>query len=230
MQTAHSPITGDQAHDVAELRHVVVIVNGGELTARAVSAIPPSAIIIAADGGLDRALAAGVEPHRLIGDLDSVSPSGRGWADRRQIVITEFSPDKDATDTELALAAAVERGCDDLLVLAGVGDRLDHTLGTITALGAATLHDVASVRMVWGDSIVRIAHPQRPLTLQPHDGATFSLLALHGPCAGLTILGARWPLQDAELCPASSVGISNEFLAATVEVTVGAGIATVVQS
>ena len=230
MQSAHSRVAGDRGNDVEALRHVVVIVNGGELTTRAVAAIPPAAIIIAADGGLDRALAAGVEPHRLIGDLDSVSPSGRGWAVRRQIVITEFSPDKDATDTELALAAAVERGCDDLLVLAGVGDRLDHTLGTITALGASTLHDVASVRMVWGDSVVRIAHARRPLTLRPQDGSTFSLLALHGPCAGLTILGARWPLHDAELRPASSVGISNEFVAATVEITVGSGIVTVVQS
>lgn len=230
MQTAHSPATGDRTANPGDPRRIVVIVNGGELTARAVAAIPSTATIIAADGGLDRALAAGIEPHRLIGDLDSVSPAGRGWAVRHQITITEFSPDKDATDTELALAAAVGDGCDDLLVLAGVGDRLDHTLGTITALGAANLHDVASVRMVWGDSIVRIAHPQRPLTLRPHDGATFSLLALHGRCAGLSVVGARWPLHDAELHPASSVGISNEFLAATVEVSVGSGIVTVVQS
>jgi thiamine pyrophosphokinase len=230
VQAAHSPVSGDPANQDAALRHTVVIIDGGDLSARAVKAIPSSATIIAADGGLDRALAAGVEPHLLIGDLDSVSSAGREWAVQRQIEIREFSPDKDETDTELALAAAIANGCDDLLLLSGIGDRLDHTLGTVTALGGAPLHDVATVRMVWGDSVVRIAHPQRTLTLHPIDGATFSLLALHGACSGVTVLGARWSLRNAQLHPAASIGLSNQFLAETVDVTVDSGIVTVVQS
>ena len=72
----------------------------------------------------------------LVGDLDSISADGRMWAYAHDVEIDEQPVDKDATDTELALAQAA--ACDaatDLLLLGGAGDRLDHTLGTLVALG-----------------------------------------------------------------------------------------------
>ena len=209
---------------------VVVIVNGGDLTARAVAAVADGATIIAADGGLDRALAAALHPHRLVGDLDSISTEGQAWATAHGVEIDVYDTDKDATDTELALALAAAAGCSELLVLAGIGDRLDHTLGTIVSLGAPALRDLTSVRMVWGDSLVQVAHSNRTVKLHAHDGATFSLIALHGTCAGVSIAGARWPLHDAMLQPASSRGLSNEFVDESVVISIGEGTVTVVQS
>jgi thiamine pyrophosphokinase len=208
----------------------VVVVNGGELTARAVGAVADDATIIAADGGLDRALAAHLQPHRLVGDLDSISADGRAWATAHEVVVDAYDTDKDATDTELALALAAESRPTDLLVLAGIGDRLDHTLGTIVSLGAPTLRDLASVRMIWGDSLVQTAHSGRPVTLHATDGATFSVIALHGTCDGVSIAGARWPLNDATIQPATSRGLSNEFIDESVLISVGGGVLTVVQS
>jgi thiamine pyrophosphokinase len=214
----------------AATRPVVVVVSGGPLSARAVRAVPEGAFIVAADGGLDCALAAGLAPQQLVGDLDSVSDSGRAWAEQHGVDVQQHSVDKDATDTELALNAAVAMGCDDLWLLAGVGDRVDHTIGTISALGVPGLHDVRSITMIWGDSVIRVAHPDRPLTLDASDGATFSLLALHGVCRGVSVRGARWELDDAEIAPGTSLGISNRFVADTVELAVAQGALTVVQS
>ena len=84
---------------------VVIVTGAAPLDARAVAAIPSDAIVIAADGGLDHARAAGLTPAGLIGDLDSVSEKGLAWA-RQHATIQRHPIDKDATDTELAVAFA----------------------------------------------------------------------------------------------------------------------------
>ena len=58
----------------------VVVIGGGALSTRAIDAIRPDAVVIAADSGLDHAVAAGLRPAVLVGDLDSISASGRMWA------------------------------------------------------------------------------------------------------------------------------------------------------
>jgi len=56
----------------------------------------------------------------------------------------------------------------------------------------------------------------------------FSVLALHGPCRGVTVAGARWPLADHALTPLVGLGVSNEAVERPVSVSVTAGILTVV--
>ena len=62
---------------------VVVVTGAAPLDRRAVAAVPPRrAASIAADGGLDHARAAGLDPSVLVGDLDSISALGPGVGDR----------------------------------------------------------------------------------------------------------------------------------------------------
>ena len=199
---------------------------------RAVDSAPPDALVIAADSGLDHAVAAGIEPRMLVGDLDSISAGGRMWAYAHDLVIDEHPADKDATDTDLALTAAVAAsagspGSDRLLVLGGAGDRLDHLIGTITRLGRADLAGFAEVRAVLGDAAVLIAHDTRPVVVDEPAGTTFSLLALHGTCTGVDVVGARWPLTGATLPAAATLGISNEIEQPT-HISVADGVLTVV--
>jgi thiamine pyrophosphokinase len=70
-------------------------------------------------------------------------------------------------------------------------------------------------------------HPGRHALLDVEPGQLFSLLALHGPCAGVTLTGARWPLLDASLQGTEARGVSNEALEHT-EVGVASGVLTVV--
>ncbi len=51
---------------------------------------------------------------------------------------------------------------------------------------------------------------------------------MHGPCRGVTIEGARWPLVDHTLAPLAGLGVSNEAAAAAVSVAVTTGVLTVV--
>jgi thiamine pyrophosphokinase len=206
---------------------IAVVVGGGPVPRPDVAVDVDG--VIAADSGLDRALEAGFVPTVLVGDLDSISSGGVRWAREHGIPIVEHSPDKDDTDTALALGHAAASGHDRLLVLGPASvDRLDHQLGTIIALGAPELGRFETVTAHLGDTVVHAVHPGHAIDLGLTTGATFSLLALHGTCTGVEVTGARWPLRDAELRPGRTLGISNEALGAAVRIAVDDGVLTVV--
>lgn len=114
------------------------------------------------------------------------------------------------------------------MLVAGGGDRLDHAIGAIGALGHRSLDHIAVVDACWGDDEIHVVRPHRPCTLQLAAGTTFSVLATHGPCRGVTIANARWPLDDVELAPLVGIGISNEAGADPVTIAVTDGTATVI--
>lgn len=213
-------------------RTAIIVTGGSPLAAEALLDLAADALVIAADSGLDRARAAGITPDILVGDLDSVSDDGLQWARERGVEIRVFPRDKDSTDTELALACAVERGATAVILLGGGSerddDRLDHSIGAITALGAPTLALCQSLTARWGRTLVHVVHGPRTVDLSVPTGCTFSLLALHGRCSGVSVTGARWALANATLEPASSRGISNEALASDLRVHVNHGVLTVI--
>lgn len=216
------------------MSQVVVVVGGGALTEAAVAAVFEPSSVIAADSGLDVAVAAGLRPTVLVGDLDSLSASGRMWSYAHGVEIHEFPADKDSTDTSLALASAAATGCTDLLLLAGdaashaaVDDRLDHRLAVLGALGHPSLARFDTITAHFGDTVVRTVHAGRSCVLEVPDGTLFSLLALHGPCSGITITGAHWELESATLEAGSTRGISN-LASGEPWITCGDGVLTVV--
>lgn len=206
---------------------VVVVTGGAPLDPAAVADLPDDAIFVCADGGLDWAKAAGLVPNVLVGDLDSVSAEGLAWADAHAVVV-RHPVDKSATDTELAIDHALSLGSRRLVLIAGPGDRLDHTVAAIGALGSPSLDHLDSVESWWGADRLYVATPRRPVRLDAPSGTTFSALAMHGPCRGVDITGARWPLAGADLDPLVGVGVSNQVLDAPVGVTIRAGVLTVI--
>ncbi len=208
---------------------VVVVTGAAPLPADAVAAIPPGSVVIACDGALDYALASGLEPTLLVGDLDSVSAAGRAWAESCATV-EQHDPDKDHTDTELALARAADFNPTRLLLLAGGGDRLDHTIAAIAALGHPSLTSIPSIVGRWAGHDLTVVHGPGRTTLDSPVGTTVSLLALHGVCTGVTVDGVRWPLTDAELVPGVSLGVSNEITETPATVTLSAGVLTIVHT
>ena len=206
---------------------VVVITGAAPLDRRAADAVPAGATLIAADGGLDHALAAGLAPAVLIGDLDSVSPAGLVWA-TEHAEVERHAADKGETDTELAIAHAVSLDPRRILMLAGRGDRLDHAIAALGSLGAPELASVGGLDAWWGGDRLHVVHGPGKVELDLDRGTTFSVLAMHGPCRGVTVDGARWPLVDHDLEPLVGLGVSNEAVARPVSVSVTTGIVTVV--
>jgi thiamine pyrophosphokinase len=206
---------------------VAVITGAARLDGRAVAAIPPEAVIVAADGGLDHALEAGLVPTVLVGDLDSISARGLAWATEHTEVV-RHPVDKAATDTELAIEYAASLRPDHVVLLAGQGDRLDHAVAALGALGARELAGVGVLEAWWGADRLRVVHGPGTATLDLPTGTTFSVLAMHGPCDGVSVEGARWPLHDHHLAPLVGLGVSNVVEEPPVTVAVECGIVTVV--
>ncbi len=192
------------------MSQVVVVLGGGPLSSRAAGEVTADATIIAADSGLDHAVAAGLRPTMLVGDLDSISAHGRMWAYAHELDIEQHDADKDATDSELALMRAAATEATDLLVLGAAGERFDHALGTLAALGNPQLARFETIRLLLDETVVHVIHSGHSLPMDLPQHTEFSLLALHGTCHGVEVSGARWPLTDAVLESSSTRGISNE--------------------
>jgi thiamine pyrophosphokinase len=216
--------------------HIVIITGASpldaELVARLRNETTEHTVWMAVDGGLDHALGAGLEPGHLIGDLDSVSEEGLAWA-ARNADISRHPTDKDQTDTELALALA-SKFDPDRITLVGGGDRLDHTIAGIGALGALGLTSVPILEGWWDGQHIRVVHGPGSATLRLVPGSTLSLLALHGPCVRVSLSGARWALDQFDLEPLVGMGVSNEVPhlddaddPVVVEVTLSGGILTI---
>ena len=205
---------------------VIVVTGAAPLDPDAVAEVPHDAIVLAADGALDHALAAGLAPAGLIGDLDSVTPDGLAWA-QHHATISRHDPDKDHTDTELALRMAADLDPQRLILLSGGGDRLDHSLAAIGALGDRALTSVPEIDGWWGDQRFHVLHGPGDLELEVEVGAIVSLLATHGPADGVTISGVRWPLDDADLAALVGHGVSNEVVDEHVAIRLRSGVLTI---
>lgn len=150
--------------------------------------------LVAVDGGADAALAAGLAPERVVGDLDSISPAARrSFADR-----TDHVAGQDDTDLQKALRLA---DAPFVLACGFLGRRFDHGLAALTALAG----DPRPVVLLSEDDCLCIAPPVLALDLPP--GTRVSLWPLAeatGRSAGL-----RWPIDGLVLRPTGPIGTSN---------------------
>ena len=116
-----------------------------------------------------------------------------------------------------------------LVLVAGRGDRLDHAIAALGALGGDALADVPAVEGWWGRDHVLVARPGRSVRRGPRRPARRSRCS---PCtaraAASSITGSRWPLADADLAPLVGLGVSNEVVEPPCRVDVAAGVVTVI--
>ena len=200
---------------------VVVIAGGGPLSPRAVDAVPPGAVVIAADAGLEQAQALGLDVALAVGDFDSATPASVARAKEAGTRIERHPAEKDATDLELALDAAVGLSPSHILVLAPRGGRLDHELAGFLVL-ASDRYASSRVDALVGDAGVHVVRGARVLDGTP--GTLVSLLPVNGPATGVATEGLLYPLRGETLGPGSTRGISNVFAAETARVEVAGGV------
>lgn len=196
----------------------VIFAGGDDVPQHAVDALPPDAVVIAADSGLDLAYRLGVTVDVLIGDLDSVSAEALARAKTEGVLVERHPRDKNETDLELAFRVAMAEGAESVVVVGGRGGRFDHYLANALFIATRTGIDVE-----WriGSACVYRVNGRLQLTTTP--GATVSLLPIGGPARGIHTTGLRWKLSGDTLDPGSTRGMSNASVAADVTVQVDEG-------
>lgn len=207
-------------------RHTLLVIGGDRPRRRALDAIGPVDVIICADSGFDHALALDLTPHVVIGDMDSIADVERARNFGSRLV--EARPDKDSTDTELALAHAMADGATSLTVLWGGGDRFDHVLGVLAALAAPELARLDRLVAWVGDDVMHVVHAGQRAEFATSLGRVVSLIPLAGSAHGVTTTGLRWALEAATLHGSRARGVSNETTDRTVSVTVREGCVAVI--
>ena len=187
------------------------ILLGGDLVATPrLSRQIEGARVVAADSGMRHARALGVTPELWTGDFDSVDDALRAsFAD----VPTEiFPPEKDMTDGEIAVEAALARGATELLLVGAFGgERADHAFLHLSA--GITLAERGSACLLtsgFQEGVPLMAGENR---FDYEAGTMFSILAFSA-LDRLTIEGAKWPLTDRAVPFGSSLTLSNEVAGA----------------
>jgi len=171
-------------------------------------------VVIATDGAASVALAAGVRPTYVVGDLDSISASDLATFAAASLVRIE---DQDSCDLEKALRVAVELGCRSVTILGGLGRRWDHSLTTLSIAIRFALELRVRIAGPMGD----IQSVSDRCEVRGRPGDTISLIAF-APARGVSISGVKWALSDADIGP-GSLGISNVLTSSAARVRVREG-------
>ena len=178
------------------------------------------ALVVAADDGATTALAFGLTPDLVIGDLDSISSATLSRLRQANVPIQTYPRDKDATDGELAVDYAL-RAKPGALWLVGFlgGSRLDQALANVLLL---TRIAAPAVLLDERNEAV-LVRPGGVHAWRPEQREVVSLLPLRH-VRGARTVGLRWRLDGASLSVGGTRGISNEPVATEASVAIDAGL------
>ena len=184
--------------------------------------------VVAADGGARHAAALGLRIDRWTGDGDSLGEEGVEALRTAGVDIRRAPVEKDESDTELAVLAAIDAGATDLTILGALGGpRVDHALANVALLGLPELDGFAA-RLLTADARVTLlcasaSGPPAAIELSGRVGDLVSLLPLGDPALGVTTRGLRYALDDEDLAAGRSRGLSNARAEPGALVTLRAG-------
>lgn len=207
--------------------HRIIIFANGDLPhlEKARLLLQPDDHIICADGGARHALALGLTPHLVIGDMDSISKEEWQHLEKSGVSIDLFPQDKNETDLELAIHRAVELSPEELLIVGALGGRLDQMLGNIALLSDNRL---AALHARLDDGVEEIFFCRDQVQVHGRPGDIVSLIPWGNAVYGVQTRDLKWPLKSETLYPNQSRGISNEVTANTSSIKIDAGLLLIV--
>jgi thiamine pyrophosphokinase len=189
-----------------------------------------ASIVVAADGGAELAAPLGLHIDRWVGDGDSLAPSGIERLRASGVDVSLAPTDKDESDTELAVLAAVDAGATDLTILGALGGaRFDHALANVALLAHPALAGRAARLLGATARVTLLAGPaSEPFT--GGIGDLVSLLPLSGDVEGVATEGLEFPLHDEPLRLGPARGLSNRRTADVATVSIRTGRLLVIET
>lgn len=204
-------------------------------------------IVIAADSGYKNAKALGLTVDALIGDMDSINKV----PETGNMEIIRLPEEKDVTDTQAAVALALDRGADDICIIGGIGSRLDHTLSNLSILEDIEGYYSAPLgkrrRFLGLNKQMRLARQINATITNGFNRVRFlrdnsaiipknpyfryiSIICAEETAKGVCIDGVKYPLQNATLSRRNQYAVSNEISGNCAFVSVQKGAIYVIES
>lgn len=184
-------------HPIVQSQTGVTLIAGGPVMARDLrDALALAPCLVAADGGADRALALGVRPVAVIGDMDSITAATRAsLADVFHEVAEQDSTDFDKALRHVEAPFVLALGC--------LGGRVDHELATLAVL--VRRHGVRCL-LIGREDVIFAAPPVLDIAMQAGDRfSLFPLAQVTGQSEGL-----KWPIEGLSFAPNARGGTSNQ--------------------
>ncbi|MBQ3140186.1 MAG: thiamine diphosphokinase [Ruminococcus sp.] len=182
-----------------------------------------SGFIICADSGLHIAEKVGLTPDLIVGDFDSYM--GELPED---VEIHRSIPEKDDTDTLMAVRIAIDRGYDEIRLYGGLGARFDHSFANIQTLVFA-YENGCKMTIYDADNILTLRGAGEYEFLRKSDWY-FSLFALTEKAEIGELKGVKYLLESYEMSIAYPIGVSNEITADKAYLRINSGLVLVIES
>ncbi|MBO8167924.1 MAG: thiamine diphosphokinase [Thermoanaerobacteraceae bacterium] len=202
-------------------KSMTVVTNGNlEAIAELKKTAARTAALVCVDGAADSLKKCGLIPDVLIGDFDSIEPETKEELEQHGVMLESYPPEKDFTDTELALKYCANHGAKTVYLFGALGSRLDHSLANILLCVKAKEWGLHLI-IVTGTGRAQIV--DKRLQLSGHKGDMLSLLPLSPAVHGVTLRGLKYPLDNATMKLGASLGVSNEFIEESAIIEVKSG-------
>ena len=209
--------------------HVVIFAGGTLKPGKAFyQVIARADLIIAADSGAATALQYGYVPAIVVGDFDSLDTDLLQQLSEKGSQVRQAAVEKNETDTELAIQAAIEQGATSITLLGALGgERFDHTMANILLLA-----DIETVpaKIVDGPSTCWLLRGPGSSFINGQKGDLLSLLPLTGKATGVRTKGLYYPLHGETLRFGKPRGVSNVLTQEHAEVSLVGGMLLVVHT
>ena len=162
-------------------------------------------LVLCADVAYLAAKKENIVPDIVIGDFDH----GENDAPKASTAAWIRVPsEKDDTDTMLCVKYALEKGADEIVIVGGIGGRLDHTFANLQTL-AYIQKQGAHGRLLSEDNEAFLVSASAEIAKR--DGWYLSVFAYDSACTGVTIKGTKYEVSDVSLDTSFPLGVSNEI-------------------
>ena len=190
----------------------IAVITGGPLFPEAESIARDADQVFCADSGLDHCIRFGIKPDRVFGDMDSVSGEGLEFLKRLQIPVVIFPPEKDVTDSDIALEACGLS--DEVTLICPLEGRIDHV---VTNLGLLIKYKKTGLNVTATDGrtdVIPLTGKEK-ISIGGISDPSHTAISLIPMCCdkveGVTTEGLYYALTDSTVYPDSSLYVSNRL-------------------
>ena len=163
--------------------------------------------IICADCGYRHVKKLGLVPNIIVGDFDSYCEELP-----EDVEIISSIPEKDDTDTLMAVKRAIELGYKDIELYGALGgSRFEHTIANIQTMIYA-LQQGCDLK-IYGESILMVQTADDGEVVYKSRGKSLymSVFALSESVSIDYLRGVKYPLEDYLMVQSFPIGVSNEI-------------------
>ena len=163
------------------------------------------------------------DPDIILGDMDSYS---KDEIEKFDSTFLPFPPEKDDTDTAIAVDVALSFGCREIIIAGGLGGRLDHTLANVFLLENIKKR---GARGIITDGKNRAYLAEKENFFNNGTRKYLSLIPLDEEISDICMDGFKYPFKASKLLRQRFVTVSNE-IEKQAKITLGSGLALIVES